>query len=259
MSEWRIDELAQRAGVAVDTIRYYQREGLLPAGERSGRSMRYGPRHLERLERIRALQARRFSLAAIRELLDHDGGPTSLETMLAGREGTTYDHDELLVAADVPVGARAWARAGRPAPRAAGVRPRRVRRRRRRRAPLLRRSAPPRRSRRRALRAGADPQRRDRIDAATDRRRVPRRTGSRLGPGSARASSNQTTANEPARVVRDMRAIADYVQHRNIQRIVLRELGEPYTEEPDAESASKPRTSGPGRRARSRSRRARRR
>jgi hypothetical protein len=31
--------------------------------------------------------------------------------------------------------------------------------------------------------------------------------------------------------VRDMRAIADYVQHRNIQRIVLRELGEPYTED----------------------------
>ena len=87
LTEWRIDELAQRAGVAVDTIRYYQREGLLPPGERSGRSMRFGPRHLERLERIRALQARRFSLAAIQALLDHDGGPTSLETMLAGRRG----------------------------------------------------------------------------------------------------------------------------------------------------------------------------
>ena len=79
MSDWRIDELAQRAGVAVDTIRYYQREGLLPTGERCGRSMRFGPRHLERLERIRALQSRRFSLAAIRALLDHDGGPSSLE------------------------------------------------------------------------------------------------------------------------------------------------------------------------------------
>ena len=86
MSEWRIDELAQRAGVAVDTIRYYQREGLLPPGERSGRSMRYGPVHLERLERIRALQARRFSLAAIRELLDHDGGPSSMESLLAGHD-----------------------------------------------------------------------------------------------------------------------------------------------------------------------------
>ena len=72
MSDWRIDELAQRAGVAVDTIRYYQREGLLPSGERSGRTRRFGPEHLERLERIRALQSRRFSLAAIQALLERD-------------------------------------------------------------------------------------------------------------------------------------------------------------------------------------------
>ena len=70
VSDWRIDELAQRAGIAVDTIRYYQREGLLPSGERNGRTRRFGPEHLERLERIRALQSRRFSLAAIRALLE---------------------------------------------------------------------------------------------------------------------------------------------------------------------------------------------
>ncbi len=99
-ADWRIDDLAQRAGVAVDTIRYYQREGLLPAGERVGRSLRYGPAHLERLERIRGLQARRFSLAAIRALLDHDG---SVEGLLAGREGETFDHDSLVDASGVPV------------------------------------------------------------------------------------------------------------------------------------------------------------
>ena len=38
VSDWRIDDLAQRAGVAVDTIRYYQREGLLRSGERDGRT-----------------------------------------------------------------------------------------------------------------------------------------------------------------------------------------------------------------------------
>jgi len=97
-SDWRIDDLAQRAGVAVDTIRYYQREGLLPTGERAGRSLRYGPAHLERLERIRSLQARRFSLAAIRALLEHDG---SVEGLLAGREGAIYDHDSLVEAAGV--------------------------------------------------------------------------------------------------------------------------------------------------------------
>ncbi|HEX5614649.1 MAG TPA: MerR family transcriptional regulator [Acidimicrobiia bacterium] len=69
---WRIDDLAQRAAVPVDTIRYYSREGLLPPPQRSGRHKLYGPRHLDRLSRIRELQERRFSLAAIRAILDAD-------------------------------------------------------------------------------------------------------------------------------------------------------------------------------------------
>jgi DNA-binding transcriptional MerR regulator len=100
VSDWRIDELAQRAGVAVDTIRYYQREGLLTSGERSGRTRRFGPEHLEQLERIRALQSRRFSLAAIRALLDRDD-PGALAGLLVGSEEATYDHDELVDAAGV--------------------------------------------------------------------------------------------------------------------------------------------------------------
>jgi MerR family transcriptional regulator, copper efflux regulator len=101
VTDWRIDELAQRAGVAVDTIRYYQREGLLRSGERNGRTRRYGPEHLEQLERIRALQSRRFSLAAIRALLDRDD-PGALEGLLTGSEDTTYDHDELVATTGVP-------------------------------------------------------------------------------------------------------------------------------------------------------------
>ncbi len=69
---WRIDELAQRAGVTVDTIRYYAREQLLPPPERAGRHKLYGPEHLDRLTQIRDLQAQRFSLAAIRAVLDAD-------------------------------------------------------------------------------------------------------------------------------------------------------------------------------------------
>jgi len=72
MGCWRIDDLAHKAGLTVDTVRYYQRERLLPAPTRNGRHALYGPDHLERLERIRELQARRFSLAAIRSLLDAD-------------------------------------------------------------------------------------------------------------------------------------------------------------------------------------------
>lgn len=95
---WRIDDLAQRAAVAVDTIRYYQREGLLPAGTRVGRSLRYSDEHLERLERIKELQARRFSLAAIRAVLNHEG---SLEALLDGRGGAIYHLDALVEAAGV--------------------------------------------------------------------------------------------------------------------------------------------------------------
>ena len=71
-SRWRIDELAHEAGVTVDTIRYYSREGLLDAPERAGRHKLYGPAHLERLGRIREFQGQRFSLAAIRALINAD-------------------------------------------------------------------------------------------------------------------------------------------------------------------------------------------
>ena len=35
----RIDDLAQRSGLTVDTIRYYAREGLLPPAEKSGKKI----------------------------------------------------------------------------------------------------------------------------------------------------------------------------------------------------------------------------
>ena len=72
MTEIRIDELARRSGLTVDTIRFYQREGLLPPAARAGRAKVYGQDHLERLAQIRDLQARRFSLAAIRALLESE-------------------------------------------------------------------------------------------------------------------------------------------------------------------------------------------
>jgi DNA-binding transcriptional MerR regulator len=67
---WRIDELAQSAGLTVDTIRYYAREGLLSPPTKQGRHRLYGSEHLERLDRIRELQAQRFSLAAIRAIVE---------------------------------------------------------------------------------------------------------------------------------------------------------------------------------------------
>ncbi len=92
-AQWRIDELAREAGLTVDTIRYYAREGLLTPPERSGRHKLYGPEHLDRLRRIRDLQAQRFSLAAIRALLNVDR--PGLEGLFAAA-GQSYDFDTLV-------------------------------------------------------------------------------------------------------------------------------------------------------------------
>src|SRR5436305_10916173 len=97
-ARWKIDELAQRAGVTVDTIRYYGREGLLEPPERSGRHKLYGNQHVERLERIRGLQEQRFSLAAIRAIVNVDR--PGLEGLFA-TEGRTYSLDDLVERAGV--------------------------------------------------------------------------------------------------------------------------------------------------------------
>jgi DNA-binding transcriptional MerR regulator len=92
-ARWRIDEIAQKSGMTVDTIRYYCREDLLMAPERSGRHKLYGPAHLERLAAIRRLQEQRFSLAAIRAILSADR--PGLEGLFA-TQGDSYTFDELV-------------------------------------------------------------------------------------------------------------------------------------------------------------------
>jgi DNA-binding transcriptional MerR regulator len=53
----KVSELSQRARVPLPTIKFYIREGLLPAGERTGRNQaEYSEEHLERLALIRALR-----------------------------------------------------------------------------------------------------------------------------------------------------------------------------------------------------------
>jgi len=67
--ELRVEELARRADVSVDTIRFYQKRQLLPPPQRRGRIAWYGPEHAERLARIKDLQGRGFSLAVIRRIV----------------------------------------------------------------------------------------------------------------------------------------------------------------------------------------------
>ena len=66
----KIGELAKRAGCPVVTIRYYEREGLLAAPERSEGNYRlYGEEAVERLHFIRHCRLHGMNLAEIRELL----------------------------------------------------------------------------------------------------------------------------------------------------------------------------------------------
>jgi DNA-binding transcriptional MerR regulator len=74
--EYRIEELARSAGVAVDTIRFYQGKSLLPPPRRQGRVTWYSEQHRERLARIRALQQRGFTLTVIRRFLEGELEPS---------------------------------------------------------------------------------------------------------------------------------------------------------------------------------------
>ena len=65
-----VGQLAERAGVRTDTIRYYERTGLLPEPRRTGGDhRRYGAADLDRLLFIRGAQRLGLRLAEIRHLL----------------------------------------------------------------------------------------------------------------------------------------------------------------------------------------------
>lgn len=72
-----ISQLADAAGVGVETVRFYQRRGLIDIPDRTdptGRIRRYGATDVARLRFVRKAQKAGFSLAEIAELLDLDAG-----------------------------------------------------------------------------------------------------------------------------------------------------------------------------------------
>jgi DNA-binding transcriptional MerR regulator len=88
IDEMTVDELAQRAGLPVRTIREYQSLGLLPGPQRRGRVGYYRHSHLARLQLIGRLQRRGYSLAGIGDLLDswRDGADIGTVLGLAADE-----------------------------------------------------------------------------------------------------------------------------------------------------------------------------
>lgn len=76
-----VDQLAERTGVSVRTIRFYAGKGLIPAPRLRGRTGLYDTGHRARLELISELTGLGFTLAAIERQLEripHDVGPEEL-------------------------------------------------------------------------------------------------------------------------------------------------------------------------------------
>lgn len=72
-SQMTLAELAEASGVPARTIRFYISRGLVDGPAKAGRAAPYSVSHLERLERIKALQAEGRTLAEMGSLLDADG------------------------------------------------------------------------------------------------------------------------------------------------------------------------------------------
>lgn len=67
----KISELARAAGTTVETVRYYEKEGLLPEPERGLNNYRsYGQPHLDRLKLIRNCRALDMTHGEIRTILE---------------------------------------------------------------------------------------------------------------------------------------------------------------------------------------------
>jgi len=62
---YSLAQIVRRSGVSVDTVRYYQSQGLLHSPEHKGRNAFYDDSHIERLRLIRSLSKRGFSLKVI--------------------------------------------------------------------------------------------------------------------------------------------------------------------------------------------------
>lgn len=86
----RIGELARTTGTKAETIRYYEREGILPAADRTDSNYRdYSDEHLATLTFVRRARELGFSMAQVRELLalsDHDDKPCEDVDQLVQRQ-----------------------------------------------------------------------------------------------------------------------------------------------------------------------------
>lgn len=100
--DYLVEELADVAGVAVDTVRYYQREKLLHPPRREGRRAFYDDGHVDRIRQIKGLAQQGFSLAQIRDLSTDDASGLLVDLADQNAADPDLDKAELARRADVP-------------------------------------------------------------------------------------------------------------------------------------------------------------
>jgi DNA-binding transcriptional MerR regulator len=96
----RVEELAGKAGVSVDTVRFYQKQHLLPPPVREGRVAWYTADHLTRMARVKELRRRGFTLAVIRRFLDGELDRADEPLVAAVSEAVAPGGDEEFVTAE---------------------------------------------------------------------------------------------------------------------------------------------------------------
>ena len=97
MHQMKIGELAERSGIPASTIRYYEKEGLLPKAQRGANGYRvYQDNALERLDLIQLGQKLGFSLDAIRSIAALHGA--ALKDALLGQLDALLDEQRVSVA-----------------------------------------------------------------------------------------------------------------------------------------------------------------
>ena len=87
-----IGNVAEAAGVGVETVRYYERRGLVPQpGRGAGAYRRYGAGHVDRIRFIKRGQALGFSLEEVATLLELEDGTDrrSIRRIAAARREET--------------------------------------------------------------------------------------------------------------------------------------------------------------------------
>jgi DNA-binding transcriptional MerR regulator len=90
-AEYRIDDLARRAGTTTRNVRAYRERGLLPPPRRVGRLALYDDTHLSRLTLIASMLDRGYSISHVKEMLTaweegkELGDVLGLEKALAGK------------------------------------------------------------------------------------------------------------------------------------------------------------------------------